>query len=56
MLRLSPARLPHGWRVGSHGGHKLVLGIPAGLEGFFRDMAELDDRHELGRRHGITFL
>lgn len=51
-----PHGLPHSWRAGPQGGRKLILGLPAGLEDFFQDMAVLDDWDELGKRHGITFL
>lgn len=51
-----PHGLSHSWRAGPQGGRKLILGLPAGLEDFFRDMADLDDCDELAKRHGITFL
>lgn len=51
-----PHGLPHAFRAGAEGGRKLILGFPAGLEDFFRDMALSTDWNDLGRRHGITFL
>lgn len=51
-----PHGLPHSWCAGPQGGRKLILGSPAGLEDFFRDMANLNDWDELGKQHGITFL
>lgn len=51
-----PHGLPHSYRAGPQGGRQLILGCPARLEDFFRDMAVIADRDELGRRHGITFL
>ena len=51
-----PHGLPHSWQAGPQGGRKLIIGLPGGLEDFFRDMADMDDWDELGQRHGITFL
>lgn len=51
-----PHGLPHSYRAGPEGGRKLIFGLPAGIEDFFRDMAILDDLRQLGRRHGIDFL
>lgn len=51
-----PHGVPHSYEAGPHGGRKLILGLPAGLEDFFRDMENTDDWRELGSRHGITFV
>lgn len=51
-----PHGVPHGYRAGPRGGRQLILGVPGGLEDFFRDMHGMNDWDELGRRHGITFL
>ena len=49
---LFPSILPMDCRTGAcagpQGGRKLILGSPAGLEDFFRDMANLNDWDELG--------
>ena len=51
-----PHGLPHSYEAGAQGGRKLIFGLPAGLEDFFRDMETMEDWQGLGRRHGITFL
>ena len=54
-----PHAVPHSLRAGADGGRLLILGVPAGLEDFFRDMADANgntDMAALGSRHGITFL
>lgn len=52
-----PRGVPHGYELGDEPGRMLILGLPAGLEDFFRDMGEDDvDVADLQHRHGITFL
>ncbi len=51
-----PHGVPHAYRAGPDGGRQLVLGLPGGLDGFFREMAHAEDIAELGHRYGVTFL
>ncbi len=51
-----PHGVPHSYEAGPQGGRKLIFGLPAGLEDFFRDMDTRDDWDELGSRNGIAFL
>jgi mannose-6-phosphate isomerase-like protein (cupin superfamily) len=64
-LVFAPRGIPHAQRrVVPRVGRMLVLTSPAGLEGFFRDLADADRAGTLGpeayatasRNHGITWL
>jgi mannose-6-phosphate isomerase-like protein (cupin superfamily) len=64
-LAFLPRAVPHAQRRVVPGeGHLLVLTAPAGLEGFFRELAEADRTGRLGpdayatasERYGITWL
>ncbi|MCP9484390.1 MAG: cupin domain-containing protein [Gaiellaceae bacterium MAG52_C11] len=64
-LVFAPRGVPHGQRrVVPGSGRLLVLTAPAGLEGFFRELAAAQDAGTLGpdayagasERHGITWL
>jgi mannose-6-phosphate isomerase-like protein (cupin superfamily) len=64
-LVFAPRGIPHAQRrVVPRQGRVLVLTAPAGLEGFFRELAEADRAGTLGpeayagasERHGITWL
>jgi mannose-6-phosphate isomerase-like protein (cupin superfamily) len=64
-LVFAPRGIPHAQRrVVPRVGRRLVLTSPAGLEGFFRDLADADRAGTLGpeayatasRNHGITWL
>ncbi len=50
-----PRQVPHSYQVGDTPGRKLIIGVPAGLEDFFRDLGDVD-LDELQHRHGVTFL
>jgi mannose-6-phosphate isomerase-like protein (cupin superfamily) len=59
-----PGGVPHGFRVGSAGGRKLVLFVPGGDEGLFAEARSLHDADaatpeaiaELQQRYGLTRL
>jgi mannose-6-phosphate isomerase-like protein (cupin superfamily) len=64
-LVFAPRGIPHSQRrVVPRMGRVLVLASPAGLEGFFRELADADKAGELGpdayatasRNHGVTWL
>jgi mannose-6-phosphate isomerase-like protein (cupin superfamily) len=64
-LVFAPRGVPHAQRrVVPRSGRLLVLAAPAGLEGFFRELAEADRAGALGpdayarasERHGVTWL
>jgi mannose-6-phosphate isomerase-like protein (cupin superfamily) len=64
-LVFAPRGIPHAQRrVVPRTGRVLVLTVPGGLEGFFRELADADRAGELGpaayarasERHGITWL
>ena len=64
-LVFAPRGVPHAQRrVVPRTGRVLVLSVPAGLDGFFRELAEADRAGQLGPRayasasvrHGITWL
>jgi mannose-6-phosphate isomerase-like protein (cupin superfamily) len=64
-LVFAPRGVPHAQRrVVPRSGRVLVLTAPAGLEGFFRELARADRAGELGpeayasasRNHGLTWL
>lgn len=50
-----PRGVSHSFEVGDEGGRTLILGVPSGLENFFRDMGDGMDYDELQARHRITF-
>jgi mannose-6-phosphate isomerase-like protein (cupin superfamily) len=61
----APRGVPHAQRrVVPRTGRVLVLAVPGGMDGFFRELAEADGAGELGpavyaaasERHGITWL
>lgn len=49
-----PREVPHSYQVGDTAGRKLIIGVPAGIEDFFRDLGEVD-LDKLQHRHGVTF-
>jgi mannose-6-phosphate isomerase-like protein (cupin superfamily) len=64
-LVFAPRRVPHSQRrVVPRTGRLLVLAAPAGLEGFFRELADADRAGKLGpeayasasRNYGVTWL
>lgn len=64
-LAFAPRGIPHAQRrVVPRSGRVLVLTSPAGLEGFFRELAEADQAGQLGpaayatasERYGVTWL
>lgn len=51
-----PAGVPHSYTVGESPARKLIIAVPGGLEGFFRDMGADVDIDTLQHTHGVTFL
>jgi quercetin dioxygenase-like cupin family protein len=59
-----PAGTPHRYKAGEQGGSLLMLFTPSGMEGYFRDWAELVRAHKmtdaamekLAAHHGLQLL